>query len=215
MTRAGERCWPASSFCGPRSDSAASRCSNVENACASASTALPPRLAGRREAGCMTIVLSGRGRGRLTPPGQRRGRFAAIGRVGRRSRTRRLADLPAGRSFLMDMYAESALRYLEQARGATRGRPRPGSWSRTQRHGMLNPGRAVRRRAHRGGGAGRPGGSLWPFTLQMCSPISDRAPPAGRCWSAASRALGPRPGSPGSGVCGRGSALPVDGATRA
>ena len=82
------------------------------------------------------------------------------------------ADLPAGRSFLMDMYAESALRYMEQT-GATRA-----DFARVvvknQRHGMLNP-------------AAQYGGELtveqvlaareivWPFTLQMCSPISDGA----------------------------------------
>ena len=72
----------------------------------------------------------------------------------------------------MDMYAESALRYMEQT-GATRA-----DFARVvvknQRHGMLNP-------------AAQYGGELtveqvlaareivWPFTLQMCSPISDGA----------------------------------------
>jgi acetyl-CoA acetyltransferase len=72
----------------------------------------------------------------------------------------------------MDMYAESSLRYMEQT-GATRA-----DFARVvvknQRHGMLNP-------------AAQYGGELtveqvlaareivWPFTLQMCSPISDGA----------------------------------------
>jgi len=82
------------------------------------------------------------------------------------------ANLPAGRSFLMDMYAESSLRYMEQT-GATRA-----DFARVvvknQRHGMLNP-------AAQYGGELTVGQILaareivWPFTLQMCSPISDGA----------------------------------------
>jgi acetyl-CoA acetyltransferase len=72
----------------------------------------------------------------------------------------------------MDMYAKSSLRYMEQA-GATRA-----DFARVvvknHRHGMLNP-------AAQYGGvltvedvlAGRE--IVWPFTLQMCSPISDGA----------------------------------------
>jgi acetyl-CoA acetyltransferase len=82
------------------------------------------------------------------------------------------ADLPAGRSFLMDMYAESALLYMERT-GATRA-DLAEVVVKNQRHGKLNP-------------AAQYGGELtveqvlaareivWPFTLQMCSPISDGA----------------------------------------
>jgi len=82
------------------------------------------------------------------------------------------ADLPTGRSFLMDLYAESAMSYMTQT-GATRE-----DFARVvvknQRHGLLNP------LAQYGAAmtveqvlAARE--IVWPFTLPMCSPISDGA----------------------------------------
>jgi acetyl-CoA acetyltransferase len=82
------------------------------------------------------------------------------------------ADPPAGRSFLMDMYAGAALRYMERT-GTTRA-DLARVVVKNHRHGQLNP-------------AAQYGGELtveqvlaareivWPFTLQMCSPISDGA----------------------------------------
>jgi acetyl-CoA acetyltransferase len=140
---------------------------NVENACASASTAF--HLAWQAVATGVHDAVLAIGAEKMTHPDKARS-FAAIG--GSVDVETTPADLPAGRSFLMDMYAESSLRYMEQT-GATRA-----DFARVvvknQRHGMLNP-------------AAQYGGELtveqvlaareivWPFTLQMCSPISDGA----------------------------------------
>jgi acetyl-CoA acetyltransferase len=140
---------------------------NVENACASASTAF--HLAWQAVATGVQDAVLAVGAEKMTHPDKARS-FAAIG--GSVDVETTPADLPAGRSFLMDMYAESSLRYMEQT-GATRA-----DFARVvvknQRHGMLNP-------------AAQYGGDLtleqvlaareivWPFTLQMCSPISDGA----------------------------------------
>ncbi|MGB6579686.1 MAG: thiolase family protein [Streptosporangiaceae bacterium] len=140
---------------------------NVENACASASTAF--HLAWQAVATGVHDVVLAVGAEKMTHPDKARS-FAAIG--GSVDVEITPADLPPGRSFLMDMYAESSLRYMEQT-GATRA-----DFARVvvknQRHGMLNP-------------AAQYGGELtveqvlaarqivWPFTLQMCSPISDGA----------------------------------------
>src|SRR5271155_4943880 len=140
---------------------------NVENACASASTAF--HLAWQAVATGVHDAVLAVGAEKMTHPDKARS-FAAIG--GSVDVETTPADLPAGRSFLMDMYARSSLRYMEQT-GATRG-----DFARVvvknQRHGMLNP-------------AAQYGGELtveqvlaareivWPFTLQMCSPISDGA----------------------------------------
>ena len=140
---------------------------NVENACASASTAF--HLAWQAVATGLHDAVLAVGAEKMTHPDKARS-FAAIG--GSVDVETAPADLPAGRSFLMDMYAESSLRYMEQT-GATRA-----DFARVvvknQRHGMLNP-------------AAQYGGELtveqvlaareivWPFTLQMCSPISDGA----------------------------------------
>jgi acetyl-CoA acetyltransferase len=140
---------------------------NVENACASASTAF--HLAWQAVATGVHDAVLAVGAEKMTHPDKARS-FAAIG--GSVDVETTPAELPAGRSFLMDMYAESSLRYMEQT-GATRA-----DFARVvvknQRHGMLNP-------------AAQYGGELtveqvlaareivWPFTLQMCSPISDGA----------------------------------------
>ena len=140
---------------------------NVENACASASTAF--HLAWQAVATGVHDAVLAVGAEKMTHQDKARS-FAAIG--GSVDVETTPADRPAGRSFLMDMYAASSLRYMEQT-GATRA-----DFARVvvknQRHGMLNP-------------AAQYGGELtveqvlaareivWPFTLQMCSPISDGA----------------------------------------
>jgi acetyl-CoA acetyltransferase len=140
---------------------------NVENACASASTAF--HLAWQAVASGVRDIVLAVGAEKMTHPDKARS-FAAIG--GSVDVETAPADLPAGRSFLMDMYAESALRYLAEA-GATRA-DLARVVVKNQRHGMLNP------VAQYGGEltveevlAGRE--IVWPFTLQMCSPISDGA----------------------------------------
>jgi acetyl-CoA acetyltransferase len=139
----------------------------VENACASAATAF--HLAWQAVAtGGQEVVLAV-GAEKMTHPDKARS-FAAIG--GSVDVETAPADLPAGRSFLMDMYAESALRYMERT-GATRS-DFAEVVVKNHRHGRLNP-------------AAQYGGELtvervlamreivWPFTLAMCSPISDGA----------------------------------------
>src|ERR1700750_2343332 len=165
---------------------------NVENACASASTAF--HLAWQAVAtGVHDAVLAVaaekmthpdkarsfaaiRGFGgvaaaaeKRTPPDRPRS-FAAIG--GSVDVETVPADPPAGRSFLMDMYAGAALRYMERT-GTTRA-DLARVVVKNHRHGQLNP-------------TAQYGGELtveqvlaareivWPFTLQMCSPISDGA----------------------------------------
>jgi acetyl-CoA acetyltransferase len=140
---------------------------NVENACASAATAF--HLAWQAVAtGGQDVVLAV-GAEKMTHPDKARS-FAAIG--GSVDVETAPTDLPAGRSFLMDMYAGSALRYMERT-GATRA-DFAEVVVKNHRHGRLNP-------------AAQYGGELtveqvlamreivWPFTLAMCSPISDGA----------------------------------------
>jgi acetyl-CoA acyltransferase len=140
---------------------------NVENACASAATAF--HLAWQAVAtGGQDVVLAV-GAEKMTHPDKARS-FAAIG--GSVDVETAPADLPAGRSFLMDMYADSALRYMERT-GATRA-DFAEVVVKNHRHGRLNP-------------TAQYGGELtvervlamreivWPFTLAMCSPISDGA----------------------------------------
>jgi acetyl-CoA acetyltransferase len=140
---------------------------NVENACASASTAF--HLAWQAVATGVHDAVLAVGAEKMTHPDKARS-FAAIG--GSVDVETAPADLPAGRSFLMDMYAGAALRYMEQT-GTTRA-DLARVVVKNHRHGQLNP-------------AAQYGGELtvdqvlaareivWPFTLQMCSPISDGA----------------------------------------
>jgi len=140
---------------------------NVENACASASTAF--HLAWQAVATGVHDAVLAVGAEKMTHPDKARS-FAAIG--GSVDVETAPADLPAGRSFLMDMYAGAALRYMERT-GATRD-DLAQVVVKNQRHGKLNP-------------AAQYGGELtveqvlaareivWPFTLPMCSPISDGA----------------------------------------
>lgn len=140
---------------------------NVENACASASTAF--HLAWQAIAtGTQDAVLAV-GTEKMTHEDKARS-FAAIG--GSVDVETTPQDLPAGRSFLMDLYARSALKYMAES-GSTRE-----DFARVvvknQWHGMFNP-------------YAQYGSELdidavldartivWPFTLPMCSPISDGA----------------------------------------
>jgi acetyl-CoA acyltransferase len=140
---------------------------NVENACASASTAF--HLAWQAVASGGHDAVLAVGTEKMTHPDKARS-FAAIG--GSVDVETAPADLPAGRSFLMDLYAAAALRYMEQT-GTTRA-DLARVVVKNHRHGRLNP-------------AAQYGGELtvervlaareivWPFTLPMCSPISDGA----------------------------------------
>jgi acetyl-CoA acetyltransferase len=140
---------------------------NVENACASASSAF--HLAWQAVAAGTHEVVLAVGAEKMTHPDKARS-FAAIG--GSVDVETAPADLPAGRSFLMDMYATSALRYMADT-GATR-EDLAAVVVKNQHNGALNP-------------AAQYGGELtveavlssreiiWPFTLPMCSPISDGA----------------------------------------
>jgi acetyl-CoA acetyltransferase len=140
---------------------------NVENACASASSAF--HLAWQAVATGRHDVVLAVAAEKMTHPDKARS-FAAIG--GSVDVETTPADLPAGRSFLMDMYAQSALNYMAST-GATR-EDLAAVVVKNQHNGALNP-------------AAQYGGELtiadvlaareivWPFTLQMCSPISDGA----------------------------------------
>jgi acetyl-CoA acetyltransferase len=140
---------------------------NVENACASASSAM--HLAWQGIAGGLYDAVLAVGVEKMTHP-DKSVSFAAIG--GSVDVETTPADLPAGRSFLMDLYAELSAEYMARS-GAT-----PEDFARVvvknQRHGALNP------LAQYGGDltveevlAARE--IVWPFTLPMCSPISDGA----------------------------------------
>lgn len=140
---------------------------NVENACASASTAL--HLAWQNVASGLYDVVLAVGAEKMTHQDKARS-FAAIG--GSVDMELVPQSLPAGRSFLMDLYAQASLRYMADT-GATRD-----DFAlvvvKNQRNGMLNP-------------SAQYGAELtvadvlaareivWPFTLPMCSPISDGA----------------------------------------
>ena len=140
---------------------------NVENACASASSAF--HLAWQSVASGACDVALAVGAEKMTHPDKARS-FAAIGGS---IDVERVPDAPpADRSFLMDLYAGAAVDYME-ATGAT-VRDFAEVVVKNQQHGALNP------LAQYGGSltvdevlASRP--IVWPFTLLMCSPISDGA----------------------------------------
>jgi acetyl-CoA acyltransferase len=140
---------------------------NVENACASASTAF--HLAWQAVAAGACDIALAVGAEKMTHPDKARS-FAAIG--GSVDVETIPASTPADRSFLMDMYAEAALEYMK-ASGAT-VQDLAAVVVKNQRNGRDNP------LAQYGGDlsvdevlAGRQ--IVWPFTLLMCSPISDGA----------------------------------------
>ncbi|HSR22208.1 MAG TPA: thiolase family protein [Candidatus Eisenbacteria bacterium] len=140
---------------------------NVENACASASSAF--HLAWQAVASGSCDVALAVGAEKMTHPDKARS-FAAIG--GSVDVDTVPESQPADRSFLMDLYAGAAVEYME-ATGAT-VHDFAQVVVKNQRHGMRNP------LAQYGGEvtveevlASRP--IVWPFTLLMCSPISDGA----------------------------------------
>ena len=154
---------------------------NVENACASASSAF--HLAWQAVAAGMCDVALAVGAEKMTHPDKARS-FAAIG--GSIDVETVPSEQPSDRSFLMDLYAGAAIDYMETT-GAT-VRDFAEVVVKNQRHGALNP------LAQYGGEltvdevlASRP--IVWPFTLLMCSPISDGA-------AAALLVATPAPGRP-------------------
>ncbi|MGH8920712.1 MAG: thiolase family protein, partial [Actinomycetes bacterium] len=140
---------------------------NVENACASASTAF--HLAWQSVATGVHDVVLAVGAEKMTHPDKTRS-FSAIG--GSIDMDQLPIDIPLDRSFLMDMYAQVSLRYMEQS-GATR-EDLARVVVKNQRHGMLNPlaQYGARMTVEQVLGARE---IVWPFTLPMCSPISDGA----------------------------------------
>ncbi|MGH3914314.1 MAG: thiolase family protein [Pseudonocardiaceae bacterium] len=140
---------------------------NVENACASASTAF--HLAWQSVATGVYDVVLAVGAEKMTHPDKARS-FSAIG--GSIDMDELPTDIPPDRSFLMDMYAQVSLRYMEQS-GATR-EDLARVVVKNQRHGMLNPlsQYGAQMTVEEVLGARE---IVWPFTLPMCSPISDGA----------------------------------------
>jgi acetyl-CoA acetyltransferase len=156
---------------------------NVENACASASSAF--HLAWQSVAAGVCDVALAVGAEKMTHPDKARS-FAAIGGSIDVESVPDADAQPSDRSFLMDLYAEAAVAYME-ATGAT-VQDFAEVVVKNQRHGALNP------MAQYGGEltldqvlASRP--IVWPFTLLMCSPISDGA-------AAAVLVAAPVPGRP-------------------
>lgn len=154
---------------------------NVENACASASSAFHLAWQSVAAGGCDVALAVGAEK--MTHPDKARS-FAAIG--GSIDVETVPDEQPSDRSFLMDLYAEAAVEYME-ATGAT-VQDFAEVVVKNQRHGALNP------LAQYGGEltvdavlASRP--IVWPFTLLMCSPISDGA-------AAAVLVAAPAPGRP-------------------
>jgi acetyl-CoA acetyltransferase len=140
---------------------------NVENACASASSAM--HLAWQGIAGGLYDAVLAVGVEKMTHPDKATS-FAAIG--GSVDVETTPTDLPAGRSFLMDLYAEVSAEYMTRSGATVEDFARV--VVKNQRHGALNP------LAQYGGDltveevlAARE--IVWPFTLPMCSPISDGA----------------------------------------
>jgi acetyl-CoA acetyltransferase len=140
---------------------------NVENACASASSAF--HLAWQAVSAGFCEVALAVGAEKMTHPDKARS-FAAIG--GSVDVDTIPPDLPPDRSFLMDLYAQAALEYMEES-GAT-VEDFAAVVVKNQHNGARNP------LAQYGAEmtieevlASRP--IVHPFTLLMCSPISDGA----------------------------------------
>ncbi len=140
---------------------------NVENACASASTAF--HLGWQAVASGVHDIVLAVAVEKMTHADKARS-FAAIG--GSVDMETIPVDLPAGRSFLMDLYAASALSYMERSGATAEDLARV--VVKNHHNGALNP-------------FAQYGGELTiqdvldareivhPFTLPMCSPISDGA----------------------------------------
>ncbi|MGI9003066.1 MAG: thiolase family protein [Pseudonocardia sp.] len=140
---------------------------NVENACASASTAF--HLAWQAIASGVHDAVLAVGVEKMTHPDKARS-FAAIG--GSVDMDTVPPDLPAGRSFLMDLYAASALDYMGRSGATVEDFARV--VVKNQHNGGLNPyaqyGARVTIRDVLDARL-----IVHPFTLPMCSPISDGA----------------------------------------
>lgn len=139
---------------------------NVENACASASSAF--NLAWQSVASGQHDVVLAAAAEKMTHDDKDRS-FAAIGGS---VDVETVADLPTGRSFLMDLYGARALRYLAESEATREDLARV--VVKNQHNGLSNP------RSQYGADvtieqvlAGRL--IVDPFTLMMCSPISDGA----------------------------------------
>lgn len=140
---------------------------NAENACASASTAF--HLAWQAVATGTHDVVLAVGAEKMTHPDKARS-FAAIG--GSVDVETTPEDLPPGRSFLMDLYGAAALEYMHDSGATVEDLARVAV--KNQHNGMYN------RQAQYGAEltVDEVVGSrliVEPFTLQMCSPISDGA----------------------------------------
>lgn len=140
---------------------------NVENACASASTAL--HLAWQSVATGIHDVVLVVGAEKMTHRDKARSLAAIGGAVDVDSLPE---DMPAGRSFLMDLYAEAALRYMAWSGATSEDLARV--VIKNQHNGRLNPDAQY--------GADLDLSAVLqareivpPFTLPMCSPISDGA----------------------------------------
>ncbi|MGI9016062.1 MAG: thiolase family protein [Euzebya sp.] len=140
---------------------------NVENACASASTAF--HLGYQAVASGQHDVVLAVAAEKMTHPDKLRS-FSAIG--GSVDMDTVPQDLPVGRSFLMDLYGQRALRYIEESDADVTDFARV--VVKNQLHGSRNPmsqyGAEVTVEQVLSGRL-----IVDPFTLMMCSPISDGA----------------------------------------
>ena len=150
---------------------------NVENACASGSTAVHQAVTSIQAGQCDVALVVGAEK--LTHPEKSRS-FAALGAAVDLERLEELEDELYGddappaeqRSFFMDVYADMAKRYME--RSAATARDFAGVAVKSHDHGALNPNAQYRDPVtieqvldsrHISG----------PLTLLMCSPIGDGA----------------------------------------
>jgi acetyl-CoA acetyltransferase len=143
---------------------------NVENACASASTALHLGYQAVASGAAQTVLCVGAET--MSHPDKR----VALAAIGRATDVEEVfgpeGPQPGGRSWFMDLYAENARRYMQRS-GATR-EDVAAVTVKTHHHGALNP------RAQYGSEmtveevlAARE--IVPPLTLPMCSPLSDGA----------------------------------------
>jgi acetyl-CoA acyltransferase len=173
---------------------------NVENACASASTALHLAVA-YVAAGAADVVLA-LGAEKMVTPDKERALAAFHGSWDAAASERTLAGLaafgagtplpsdvedPAGRSVFMDVYAAFAREHM--ARHASTREQFAAVAAKNHAHSVHNP-LAQYRRAFTVDEvlAGRT--VAWPLTLPMCSPVSDGAAAAVVCSPAVARRIG-------------------------
>lgn len=143
---------------------------NVENACASSSTAL--NLAYQAVASGTAQVALAVGAEKMTHPDKARSLAVIAGAMDVEVAADKQEFSPVGRSVFMDLYAEQACRYMERT-GAT---PEDFANIAAKNHGngALNPlAQYGSRTTAEAVLASRE--IAWPLTLLMCSPISDGA----------------------------------------